>query len=139
MIRDGLNGFTRFYEFQKSLNIAPNMLTRRLNALVDAGLAACRYSKWPPRFEYILTESDAISGRWSSRWPPWGNRHFAPAGASAVLVDEKLEDRSMTATFSLPPAPLLTSGHVAATQSLIQQSRSNAAAKERCRSRKPSE
>jgi hypothetical protein len=37
-----------------------------------------------------------------------------------VLVDEKLEDRSMTATFSLPPAPLLTSGHVAATQSLIQ-------------------
>jgi DNA-binding HxlR family transcriptional regulator len=64
MIRDGLNGFTRFYEFQKSLNIAPNMLTRRLNALVDAGLAACRYSKWPPRFEYILTESEAISGRW---------------------------------------------------------------------------
>ena len=38
IIRDALHGFTRFDEFQKSLNIAPNMLTRRLSALVDAGL-----------------------------------------------------------------------------------------------------
>src|SRR5438094_2084860 len=29
IIRDALHGFTRFDEFQKSLNIAPNMLTRR--------------------------------------------------------------------------------------------------------------
>ena len=28
IIRDALHGFTRFDEFQKSLNIAPNMLTR---------------------------------------------------------------------------------------------------------------
>ena len=28
IIRDGLNGFTRFDEFQKSPNTAPNMLTR---------------------------------------------------------------------------------------------------------------
>src|SRR5947208_13816856 len=38
IIRDALHGFTRFDEFQKSLNIAPNMLPRRLSALVDAGL-----------------------------------------------------------------------------------------------------
>jgi DNA-binding HxlR family transcriptional regulator len=38
LIRDALHGFTRFDQFQKSLNIAPNMLTRRLTALVDAGL-----------------------------------------------------------------------------------------------------
>ena len=38
IIRDALHGFTRFDEFQKSLNIAPNILTRRLSALVDAGL-----------------------------------------------------------------------------------------------------
>src|SRR5882724_9369171 len=38
IIRDVLHGFTGFDEFQKSLNIAPNMLTRRLSALVDAGL-----------------------------------------------------------------------------------------------------
>jgi DNA-binding HxlR family transcriptional regulator len=38
IIRDALHGFTRFDEFEKSLNIAPNMLTRRLSALVDASL-----------------------------------------------------------------------------------------------------
>ena len=38
ILRDALGGMTRFEEFQKSLNIAPNMLTRRLTALVDAGM-----------------------------------------------------------------------------------------------------
>ena len=36
ILRDALHGMTRFDQFQKSLGIAPNMLTRRLNALVDA-------------------------------------------------------------------------------------------------------
>ena len=57
IIRDALHGFTRFDEFQRSLNIAPNILTRRLSALVDAGLLERRrYSERPPRYEYILTE-----------------------------------------------------------------------------------
>jgi DNA-binding HxlR family transcriptional regulator len=58
IIRDALHGFTRFDEFQKSLNIAPNMLPRRLSALVDAGLLERRrYSERTPRYEYILTET----------------------------------------------------------------------------------
>src|SRR4029453_11304335 len=57
IIRDALHGFRRFDEFQKSLNIAPNMLTRRLSGLVDAGLLERRrYSERPPRYEYILTD-----------------------------------------------------------------------------------
>ena len=31
-------GFTRFEQFQKSLSISPNSLSRRLAVLVDAGL-----------------------------------------------------------------------------------------------------
>ena len=51
-----MRGLTRFDEFQKSLGIAPNMLTRRLNALVEAGLLERRrYSERPPRDEYVLT------------------------------------------------------------------------------------
>ena len=34
ILRDALHGMTRFDEFQKNLGIAPNMLTRRLSALV---------------------------------------------------------------------------------------------------------
>src|SRR4029453_592939 len=57
IIRDALHGFTRFDELQKSLNIAPNILTRRLGGLVDAGLLERRrYSERPPRYEYILTD-----------------------------------------------------------------------------------
>src|SRR5437870_11731418 len=56
IIRDALHGFTRFDEFQTSLNIAPNMLTRRLSASVEAGLLQRgRYSARPPRVGHGLT------------------------------------------------------------------------------------
>ena len=56
ILRDAFAGMTRFDEFQKSLGIAPTMLTRRLNALVAGGLLEKRrYSNKPPRDEYRLT------------------------------------------------------------------------------------
>jgi DNA-binding HxlR family transcriptional regulator len=90
IIRDALHGFTRFDEFQKSLNIAPNMLTRRLSALVDAGLLERRrYSDRPPRYEYILTEMGRDFRPVIVAMFAWGNKHFAPEGASVLLVDKK--------------------------------------------------
>src|SRR5215218_1648149 len=60
VLRDAFAGLTRFDEFQKSLGIAPAMLTRRLNALVEAGLLQRRpYSEHPPRDEYRLTPRGA--------------------------------------------------------------------------------
>src|SRR5271157_6502385 len=57
ILRDAFHGLTQFDQFQKSLGIAPNMLTRRLNALVEAGLLERRrYTERPPRDEYVLTE-----------------------------------------------------------------------------------
>ena len=92
IIRDALHGFTRFDEFQKSLNIAPNMLTRRLSALVDAGLLERRrYSERPPRYEYILTEMGRDFRPVIVAMFAWGNRHFAPEGASVLLVDKKTQ------------------------------------------------
>ena len=38
ILRDAFFGRTRFDEFQKSAGIAPNILTRRLKSLVEAGL-----------------------------------------------------------------------------------------------------
>ena len=94
IIRDALHGFTRFDEFQKSLNIAPNMLTRRLSALVDAGLLERRrYSERPPRYEYILTEKGRDFRPVIVAMFAWGNRHFAPEGASVLLVDKKTRAR----------------------------------------------
>ena len=56
ILRDASLGLTRFDEFQESLGIAPNILTRRLKALVEAGLLERRrYSERPPRDEYVLS------------------------------------------------------------------------------------
>ena len=88
ILRDAFHGLTRFDQFQKSLEIAPNMLTRRLNALVEAGLLERRrYSERPPRDEYVLTERgrDFRPVLWALL--AWGNKHFAPEGPSVVLVD----------------------------------------------------
>lgn len=88
ILRDAFHGLTRFDQFQKSLAIAPNMLTRRLNALVESGLLERRrYSEHPPRDEYVLTERgrDFRPVLWALL--AWGNKHFAPEGASVVVVN----------------------------------------------------
>jgi DNA-binding HxlR family transcriptional regulator len=88
ILRDALGGMTRFEEFQKSLAIAPNMLTRRLNALVDAGfLARRRYCERPPRYEYLLTERGRDFRPVLIALLAFGNRHFAPEGASVAIAD----------------------------------------------------
>ena len=57
ILRDAGFGKTRFDEFEESLGIAPNMLSRRLASLVEAGMLARRlYSEKPERFEYVLTD-----------------------------------------------------------------------------------
>jgi DNA-binding HxlR family transcriptional regulator len=90
ILRDALHGYTRFDQFQKSLGIAPNMLTRRLNALVEAGiLRRRRYSERPPRDEYVLTARGHDFRPVLVSLLAWGNKHFAPEGASILLVDAR--------------------------------------------------
>jgi DNA-binding HxlR family transcriptional regulator len=88
ILRDAFHGLTRFDQFQRSLEIAPNMLTRRLNGLVESGLLERRrYSARPPRDEYVLTPRgrDFRPVLWALL--TWGNKHFAPEGKSVVLID----------------------------------------------------
>jgi DNA-binding HxlR family transcriptional regulator len=90
ILRDAFAGMTRFDEFQKSLNIAPNILTRRLTVLVDAGLLERRlYCERPPRHEYVLTERGRDFRPVLISLQTWGNRHFAPEGPSVMLVDAR--------------------------------------------------
>src|SRR5215212_4489952 len=88
ILRDALAGLSRFDEFQKSLGIAPGMLTRRLNALVEAELLERRrYSAHPPRDSYHLTPRGRDFRPVLLTMLAWGNRHFAPEGASVQIVD----------------------------------------------------
>jgi DNA-binding HxlR family transcriptional regulator len=95
ILRDAFQGMTRFDQFQKSLGIAPNMLTRRLNTLVESGLLERRqYSERPPRYEYVLTERgrDFRPVLWAM--VAWGNKHFAPEGESMLIVDALTGERA---------------------------------------------
>jgi len=88
ILRDAFNGLSRFDQFLKNLDIAPNMLTRRLKGLVASGLLERRrYSERPPRDEYVLTERGRDFRPVMLSLLAWGNKHFAPEGVSVRLVD----------------------------------------------------
>src|SRR5215212_8015529 len=85
ILRDAFSGMTRFEEFRESLGIAPNMLTRRLAALVEAGLLERRpYSERPPRHEYRLTERGRDFRPVLLAMLAFGNRHFTPEPGPAA-------------------------------------------------------
>lgn len=88
ILRDAFAGMTRFEEFQRNLGIVPTTLSRRLNALVEAGLLERRrYSNRPPRDEYRLTPRGMDFHPVLVALLQWGNRHFAPEGESVVIVE----------------------------------------------------
>lgn len=88
ILRDAFLGVRRFEDFQRSLGIARNVLTARLQRLVDEGLLERRpYQQRPVRYEYRLTDM----GR--DLWPTvvalmkWGDRHLAgPEGPPRLLL-----------------------------------------------------
>ena len=87
VIRDAFCGLQRFDEFQASTGIARNVLTSRLERLVDHGILEKRsYQDRPPRYEYLLTDK----GR--DLWPvifalmQWGDQHDPLAAGPPTLV-----------------------------------------------------
>lgn len=119
ILREASQGTARFDQFQKNLGIATNMLTRRLNALVEGGLLSRRrYSETPPRDEYVLTERGWDFIPVILALLTWGNKHFTPDGirvaladtqtgklANPVLVDSKTGCEITPARFKFVPGP----------------------------------
>ena len=88
ILRDAFAGVTRFDAFQKSLGIAPGMLTRRLNALIASGLLEKhRYCDKPPRDAYVLTARGQDFRPVLLAMMAWGNRHFTPDGIRVQMVE----------------------------------------------------
>jgi len=110
IVRDAFLGLRRFEQFQESLGIARNVLTERLNRLVEEGiLERVRYSERPERFEYRLTQKGrdlqiALTGlvQWGDKYlsekPPRITRRksdkgpvvaaFVPKGAEVLRAEE---------------------------------------------------
>ncbi len=87
VLRDVFLGVRRFDALQRDLGVARNVLTARLERLVEQGiLERVAYQERPRRYEYRLTE------RGLDLWPVivellrWGDRHAAPAAGPPVVL-----------------------------------------------------
>jgi DNA-binding HxlR family transcriptional regulator len=115
IVRDTMLGVTRFDDFQSRLGISRNILTQRLNRLVDNDvLKRVQYSEHPPRFEYRLTAKGRDLWLVLTAMRQWGDRWASPAGSPVLMrhndcgqivsalptcsgCGEELEPRSVTA------------------------------------------
>lgn len=82
IIRNALfAGSTRFRDFQRSLGIATNILTDRLEGFVEAGIMDKRqYSEQQGLYEYLLTEKGRGLAPALIALTEWGDRWAAPDG-----------------------------------------------------------
>lgn len=92
VIREVFNGHRRFGQMQKRLGVARNVLTTRLQRLVDEDILERRpYSERPERYEYFLTEKGL------DLWPlmislmHWGDKHMPSPGGRPMIVVHKGE------------------------------------------------
>jgi len=91
IVRDVMNGNRRFDELQKGLGIARNVLSNRLQRLIEEEILERRaYQSNPERYEYFLTEKGL------DLWPAliallnWGDRHSpSPAGPPMLIVHKE--------------------------------------------------
>lgn len=95
VIRDAMLGVRRFEQFQRRLGIARNVLSDRLEKLVESGILARRnYQEHPPRHEYRLTEMGLDLYPVIVSLRQWGDR-WAQPGDPPVVV-EHLQCRQVT-------------------------------------------
>lgn len=87
IIRDAFLGVTRFDDFRERLGIARNILTSRLDTLVDADILERRlYDEARERYDYVLT----AKGR--ALWPvlttlrQWGDKHIVGRGNEPIKL-----------------------------------------------------
>ncbi len=87
-IASAFAGVRRFGAFQAELGVAPNILTERLNRLVDLGVfERLRYQERPERFEYKLTPEGRDLFPLIVELIRWGDRWLAgEAGPPQILT-----------------------------------------------------
>jgi DNA-binding HxlR family transcriptional regulator len=87
ILRDAVLGARRFDEFRDRLGIATNVLTARLEWLVDEGLLERRrYQERPERFEYALTPKGRDLAPVLVMLMKWGDRHYPTPGGVPMLT-----------------------------------------------------
>lgn len=90
IIRDLLTGPHRFAELQRKLGIAKNVLTIRLQKLVDSGIVEkAAYSRAGGRNDYRLTRKGKDLLPVLSALMAWGDRYAAPPGGPPLIFEHE--------------------------------------------------
>ena len=142
IVRDAFLGITRFAQFQASLGIARNVLSDRLNRLVDEGvLERVLYSERPERYEYHLTKKGLDLNIALTALRQWGDDYLSekpprlqvrkidktpvvaaivPKGTKSLGVDEiEILPGPGTSSSSFRPSAGVPSGTSAATTAVL--------------------
>src|SRR5690349_290103 len=87
VLREAFYGTTRFDGFESVLGIGRNVLTQRLNRLVDEGvLERAAYQQRPVRYDYVLTAKGRELFSILAAINAWGDRWLAPAAGPPVVL-----------------------------------------------------
>ncbi len=91
VLREALTGATRFEQFRSALGVADNVLSRRLSALVDAGvLTRSPYVAGNrTHHEYLLTEAGVDLFPVLHALAQWGERHRPSRTGRLDVVHEE--------------------------------------------------
>lgn len=90
ILRDAFLGKRRFGQFERSLGIAKNILTARLNRLVAEGIMERRSSEEGAHSEYQLTEAGLALQPVMLAMTHWGDEYRPnPDGARLIFTDRK--------------------------------------------------
>ncbi len=86
VLREAFMGVRRFTDLQRDLGIARNVLTDRLNYLVDTGILERRqYQDRPVRHEYRLTQMGRDLQPALLTLMHWGDTYLSPEGPPALV------------------------------------------------------
>lgn len=87
ILRDVYLGLHRFDELAENLGISRNLLTRRLDHLVESGVLTRReYARHPPRQEYHLTAAGLALVPVLMAVMAWGDAWATPPGGPPVRL-----------------------------------------------------
>jgi DNA-binding HxlR family transcriptional regulator len=96
IVRDVFLGRRRFDQLQESLGVARNVLTDRLNRLVEEGiLERVPYSERPARFEYQLTDKGRELNVALTALRQWGDKYLSER--PPTLLRRKIDKKPVIA------------------------------------------
>jgi DNA-binding HxlR family transcriptional regulator len=91
ILREAFYGVRRFSDMQRNLGIARNILSTRLQTLVNAGIFERRlYQEEPERYEYRLTEAGRDLYPSIVTLMRWGDEHLAGELGPPVVLRHNL-------------------------------------------------